>query len=167
MAVTTAVISGLAAVGSAVVSTVNNVQQQKALAAQNEYNAQVAEQDAVRARAESAMNQGLLRANARRQIATAQNQMAATGNVGSSADAVIMDAYLNLSSDLGAMKYQSDNTAIKYLNEARNYQYNKEVAKRAKTGAYLGGLLNVTSAVGNAYTNYSFSGGEYGFNYWR
>ena len=167
MAVTTAVISGIAAVGSAVVSTVNNIQNQQTIAAQNEYNAQAAESDAVRTRAESAMNRGLLRANARRQIATGKNQMVATGNIGSSSDAAILDAYFNLNSDLAAMKYQYDNTAIKYLNEAKNYRYNAQVAKKNKSGALLGGLLNVTSAAGRAYTGYSEAGGKYGFDYWK
>lgn len=167
MAVTTAVISGVAAVGSAVVNTVSQMQQQQALAEQNEYNAQVAESDAARTRAESAMNQGLLRANARKQIATGANQLAAFGNFGGSADATIVDAYFNLNSDLAAMKYQYDNTAIKFLNEAQNYRYNKDVAKRAKTGALLGGMLNVTSAATGAYKGYSEAGGKYGFNYWK
>lgn len=167
MAVTTAVISGIAAVGAAVVSTVNQIQNNKAIAAQNEYNRQVAEMDAQRAHAEDAMNEGLLRANARRQIATGQNQMTATGNIGSSADAAIVDAYFNLNSDLGAMKYQYDNTAIKYLNEANNYKYNAQVSRKNAKGALLGGMLNITSAAASAYKGYSDAGGKYGYNYWK
>lgn len=167
MAVTTSVISGIAAVGSAVVSTVNQINAEQVAEEQNRYNQRVAEEDAARTRAESAMNRGLLRANARRQIATGQNQMVATGNVGSSADAAIVDAYFNLNSDLGAMKYQYDNTAIKYLNEAQNYKYNKNVAKRGQTGALLGGMLNVASAASSAYKGYSDAGGKYGYSYWK
>lgn len=167
MAVTTAVISGIASVGAAAVTMMNNIEQQKALEAQNEYNQQVAEEDAVRVRAEGAMNRGLLRANARRQIASAKNMMGATGNVGSSADAAVVDAFFNLSSDLGAMKYQYDNTAIKYLNEAQNYRYNKKVAQRGQTGALLGGMLKITAAGAKGYKGYSEAGGQYGFDYWK
>ena len=167
MAVTTAVISGIAAVGSAVVSTVNQIQNQKAAEAQNEYNAQVAEMDAQRTRGESAMNRGLLRANARRQIASAENQMGAFGMVGTSSDDAVVDAYFNLNSDLAAMKYQYDNTAIKYLNEAQNYRYNAKVARKNAKGALLGGMLNIASAAAGAYKGYSEAGGKYGYNYWK
>jgi hypothetical protein len=166
VAVTTAVISGIASVGAAVVSTINQVQNQKAIEAQNEYNAQVAEEDARRTQAESAMNRGLLRANARKQIASGQNAMAGAGMVGSSPDAAIVDAYFNLNSDLAAMKYQYDNTAIKYLNESANYRYNKAVAKMNAKGALLGGMLKTTAAAAKAYKGYSDAGGKYGFSYW-
>ena len=147
-------------------STINQVQNQKAIEAQNEYNAIVAEEDAKRTQAESAMNRGLLRANARRQIASGANAMAGMGMVGSSTDAAIVDAYFNLNSDLAAMKYQYDNTAIKYLNEATNYRYNKSVAKMNAKGALLGGMLKATAAAAKGYKGYSEAGGMYGFSYW-
>lgn len=163
MAVTTSIIAAAASVGSAVVDTVSKYQNEKAQENVHGYNEMVARDDAVRTRAEYAMNAGLLRANARKQIATAENQMGAMGNFGSSSDAAIVDAYLNLSSDLAAMKYQYDNTAIKFLNEAENHRYNKKISKMNKSGALLGGLLNITGAAAQGYMGYSLAGGKYGF----
>lgn len=163
MAVTTAIIAGAASVGSAVVDTVSKYQNEKAQENVHGYNELVARDDAQRTLAEYAMNAGLLRANARKQIATAENQMGAMGNFGSSSDAAIVDAYLNLSSDLAAMKYQYDNTAIKFLNEAENHKYNKAISRVNKKGALLGGLLNITGAVAQGYAGYSMAGGKYGY----
>jgi hypothetical protein len=154
MAVTAAVVSGVASVGAAVVDTVSNIQNEEAQIQVSDFNRRMARDDARRTRAEYAMNAGLLRGNARRQIATAQNAMGATGNIGSSADASIYDSYLNLSSDLASMKYQYYNTAIKYLNEMKNHKFNKEVARNNKTGALLGGMLNVTAAASTGYLRY-------------
>lgn len=163
MSVTTSIISAAAAVGSAVVSTVSQYQNERAQERVSAYNESVARDDAARTRAEYAMNAGLLRANARKQMGAAANIMGATGNVGSSADAAMVDAYLNLSSDLAAMKYQYDNTAIKFLNEAENHRYNKKVARVNKKGALLGGLLGVASSATQGYMGYSAAGGKYGY----
>lgn len=125
------------------------------------FNAQMARDDAARVRAEYAMNAGLKRASARKDIASAANVFAATGNVGSSADAAMVDAYLNLSSDLGAMKYQYDNTAIKYLNEAKNHDYNAKISNANKKGAALAGYLNVATAIGAGALDYYKAGGSF------
>lgn len=162
MAVTTSIIAGAASVGSAIVKTVSDYQNEGFQEEVSRYNQLVAMDDAARTRAEYAMNAGLLRANARRQMATSQNAMGATGNVGSSSDAALYDAYLNLSSDLASMKYQYDNTAIKFLNEAENHKFNKKVASYNKSGALLGGLLNITGAVSRGYMGYTLAGGKYG-----
>lgn len=163
MSTTMAIVSAVASVGSAVVSTVSQYQNEKAQEGVSAYNESVARDDAVRTRAEYAMNAGLLRANARKQIAAAENQMGAMGNIGSSADAAVVDAYLNLSSDLAAMKYQYDNTAVKYLNEAMNHRYNKNVSRANKKGALLGGMLNIASAATQGYMGYTSAGGKYGY----
>lgn len=167
MAVTTAIISACAAVAGAVVTTVNNIQNQKTAEAVNKYNAEVAEQDAVRTRAEGAINRGLARASGRRQIASAKNVMLATGNVGSSSDASIYDSFLNLDSDLSAMRYQYDSTAVKYLNEAQNYRYNAKVAKKNQKGALMGLLIGLPGLGADGYDKYSRAGGQYGYGYWK
>ena len=166
-AVYASVAATVAAIAATTVSTVNSIQNQKALEAQNKYNAKVAEEDAQRAQAESAMNRSLARASGRKKIAEAKNQMSAMGNIGSSADSSIYDAFLNLDSDLGAMRYQYDNTAVKYLNESANYKYNAKIASKNKQGALLGGMLKIGSQAISGYKDYSEAGGKYGFNYWK
>ena len=165
MAVTMSVISTVAAVGAAAVSAVSQYKNEKAQEAVNKYNEAAARDDAERVKAEYAMNAGLRRASARKQIAEAENQMGAVGNIGSSERASVYDAYLNLSSDLAAMQYQYDNTAIKYLNEAENHKYNSKIAKMNASGAKLAGYLNVTAAATSGYGSYSNAGGKYGYSY--
>ena len=123
---------------------------------QNLYNAKMSEYDAQLARSEYAMNAGLLRESTRREIASAENIMSATGNIGPSADAVVIDSYFNLGKDLSSMKYQYDNTAINALNRAKNYRYNAEVARKNKTSAIIGGVIDVpVSIAGNVLGAYN------------
>ena len=164
-AVIASIVSGGAQVGASVLDTINKVSAEDQAADIAGYNAAQARADAQRIRGEYAMNAGLQRANARRQIASAENEMTAGGNIGPSADAAVMDAYFNLSSDLAAMKYQYDNRAVQYLNQAQNYDYQKKVAKRNKTSAIFGGILNTVATAGKAYTGYNIAGGKYGFDY--
>lgn len=165
-AVVTSIISGAAQVGSSILDTINKVQGAEQEAQIAGYNASVARADAQRLRGEYAMNAGLLRANARYTLAEATNAMAASGNVGPSADATILNSYFNLAGDLASMKYNYDNRVVNKLNEAQNYDYIKKVAKRSKTSAIIGGLLGGTAAVTGAYDQYSKAGGKYGYKHW-
>lgn len=161
-ATTLTIVGAASAVGSSVMRTLNNYTAEKQAAEVAGYNAQVARNDAQRMNAEYAMNAGLMRMNARQQIGSAKNEMAASGNIGPSADAAVLDAYFNLSSDLAAMKYQYDNRAINYLNQAQNFDYNKKVAKRNKTSAIIGGVFDTVAAGTYGYLKYSDAGGKYG-----
>ena len=81
--------------------------------------------------------------------------MSATGNIGPSADAIVIDSYFNLGKDLSSMKYQYDNTAINALNRAKNYRYNAEVARKNKTSSIIGGVIGVPASIaGNVLSGY-------------
>lgn len=154
-----AAIGAAASVGSAVVKSINEQQNLAVEQQQNEYNAQIAEINAQRERAEYAMNAGLARANARRDIAAARNAMDAGGNIGDSADMAVVDAYLNLSSDLAAMKYQSDTTAVNYLSRAKNLRWNNDVVKSQRKGQMLGSMLGIVGTAAEGVLNVYTAGG--------
>ena len=150
MAMTTAIITAVAATGAAVMDTVTNVQNQRAQEDINKANAVIAENEAAAARMESASQANSLRSAARRQIASSEAGMIASGNIGGSSDAIAIDSLLNLSKDLSNLKYNSDSRAVSALNAAENYRYNAEIARMNKTSALIGGSLNTVAAAGKS-----------------
>lgn len=161
MATTTAIVTAVAAAGAAVVDTVSNVQQQRAAENQANANARIANNDAAAARMEYAQNASIYRSNARRQTASAEAGMTASGNIGGSAEATALDSLYNLSKDLSALKYNYDSKAVSALNQAENYKYNAKVARMNKTSAIIGGSLNTVSAVGSSITS-AYGAGMFG-----
>jgi hypothetical protein len=139
-----------ASAGSSIMETVTNASNQSAQMKINEANAKIAENEAAAARAEYANQASIVRSNARRQIASAESSMAAAGNIGSSADAAVLDSMFNLSKDLAALKYNYDSKAVSAENAARNYKYNAAVARRNRTSAIIGGSLKTVAATGAA-----------------
>lgn len=151
MAETTATIAYVGATaGSAIMETITNARNQAAQVKINEANAKIAENEAAAARAEYAQNASIYRSNARRQIASAEASMAAAGNIGSSADAAVMDSVFNLSKDLSALKYNYDSKAVSAENAAANYRYNTTIARRNTTSAIIGGSLKTVASTGAA-----------------
>lgn len=161
MASTLAITSLVASAGSAVMKTISDVQVQDAAEQQAEANEQLAKNEAAAARMEYAQNASIYRGQARRQTATAEAGMAAAGNIGSSADAVALDSFFNLSKDLSALKYNYDSKVVSALNAAENYRVNAEVARMNKTSAIIGGSFNTIAAGADSLTN-SYSAGLIG-----
>lgn len=161
MAATTAIVTAVAAAGAAIVDTVSNVQAQDAAEKQAKVNAKIAESDAAAARMEYAQNASIYRSNARRQTASAEAGMAASGNIGGSAEATALDSVYNLSKDLSALKYNYDSKAVSALNQAENYKYNAKIARMNKTSAIIGGSLNTVSAVGSSIAS-AYGAGMFG-----
>lgn len=139
-----------ASAGSAIMETITNARNQSAQEKISKLNARMSENEAAAARAEYAQNASIYRSNARRQIASAEASMAAAGNIGSSADAAVMDSVFNLSKDLSALKYNYDSKAVSAENAAANYRYNAAVARRNRTSAIIGGSLNTVASTGAA-----------------
>ena len=161
-AIVSLVLSATAATWSAVTAYQNAKIQQK----QAEANAAVAEGEAQMERNAEAMNANTMRRQARARIAAAQAKYAAEGNIGESADATIQEAYVNLSSDLSALHFNSENKAIQAENEALMYRYNAKTAKMNQTSAVIGGVINVSASVADSvYSGYDkgvFGGGKKG-----
>lgn len=154
---TAAIISLVLSATAATWSAVSAYQGAKAQEKQASANAAIAENEAQMERNAEAMNANTMRRQARAKIAAAQAKYAAEGNVGESADATIQDAYVNLSSDLSALHFNSENKAIAAENQALMYRYNAKTAKMSQTSAIIGGSINVASSVANSvyagYTN--------------
>lgn len=139
-----------ASAGSSIMETVTNARNQSAQEKINKLNARMAENEAAAARAEYANQASMVRSNARRQIASAEASMAASGNIGSSADAAVMDSMFNLSKDLAALKYNYDSKAVSAENAATNYRYNAAVARKNRTSAIIGGSFKTIASAGSA-----------------
>lgn len=163
MAATTAlaITSAVAATGAAIMDTVSNVQAQRAAEKQANANAKLSENEAAAARMEYAQNASVYRSQARRQTASAEAGMTASGNIGGSAEAVALDSVYNLSKDLSALKYNYDSKAVSAMNAAENYRVNAKVARMNKTSALIGGSLNTFAAGANSLTS-SYNAGLIG-----
>ena len=96
---------------------------------------------------EKSMNETLTRLNAYSEISAGKNLMAARGNVGSSADAAVINAYKNLAGDLEAMSFNYSNKRSDLIVERNNYLYQSGIAKAQKKSAIMGGILNVGGTV--------------------
>lgn len=157
-----AILSATAAAWSATTSYQNAKIQEK----QARANQKIAEDEAQMERNAEAMNANTMRRQARARIALAQARYAAEGNVGESADATIQEAYVNLSSDLSALHFNSENKAIQAENEALMYRYNAKTAKMNQTSAVIGGVINTTSSIASSVVKgdeigvYNLKGGD-------
>ena len=149
---TAAIISAVLAAAAGTYQTINAYQNAKIQQRQAEANTQQAEYEAQMERSAEAMNANNLRRDARARIAAAKAKYAAEGNIGESADATIEDAYVNLSSDLSALHFNSENRAIQAENQAAMYRYNAKTAQYNKTSAIIGGSLNTAASVASSIT---------------
>ena len=150
-AIVSLILSATAATWGAVTSYQNAKIQEK----QAKANQEIAEGEAQMERNAEAMNANTMRRQARARIAAAQAKYAAEGNIGESADATVEDAYVNLSSDLSALHFNSENKALEAENEALMYRYNAKTAKLNQTSAIIGGTINVGASVASSvYSGY-------------
>lgn len=105
------------------------------------YNARVTEERIKALNYEESMNKTLRRLNAYSEIASGKNMMAGRGNVGTSADSAIINAYLNLAGDLSAMTFNYENRRVDLKTDKNNFLYQAKAAKSQKKQAIIGGLL--------------------------
>lgn len=88
---------------------------------------------------------------ARDRIDTSRAAMAAMGNIGSSADAAVVQAYKNLDSNLSSIKFNYDVQETNYINEKNLAEWKKKQAKKARSSSIFGGVGKVIgSAIGAA-----------------
>lgn len=132
------------------------------------YNAAVTAEKIKALNYEEAMNETLRRLNAYEEIGTGKNYMGSRGNIGSSADSAVINAYMNLAGDLSAMSFNYENKRVDLRTERNNYLYQKQVADAQKNAAVMSGILGTTGSVLQGYKDYSLAGGKYGYNskYW-
>ena len=160
---TAAIVSLILTATAATWGAVTSYQNAKIQEKQARTNQEVAEGEAQMERNAEAMNANTMRRQARARIAAAQAKYAAEGNVGESADATIQDAYVNLSSDLSALHFNSENKALEAENEALMYRYNAKTAKLNQTSAIIGGTINVGASVADS-VNAGYTSGAWGPN---
>lgn len=122
-------------------------QQSKADAKTYEANARIARENIKTVRNEYAINTMLLRHAARNDIDSNRARMIASGNIGSSADAAVEQAYKNLDVSLSNMKFNYDTKEVALENEARMYEYQAEQAKKAAKKSGLSSVLGTGLAV--------------------
>lgn len=110
-------------------------------------NAKIARENIKTTRNEYAINAMLLRHSARSEIDSSRARMIASGNVGSSADAAVEQAYRNLDVSLSNMKFNYDTREIALENEARMNEYKAKMAKKAAKKNGLSSVLGTGLAV--------------------
>ena len=164
-----AAVYGAFQVASSVANAMGNYGEQKRLEKINQHNADVVSERIKALNYEEAMNETLRRLNAYSEIGAGKNLMSSTGNIGSSADAAVINAYRNLAGDLSAMSFNYENERIDLRSERNNYWYQAMIAKAQKKSAIIGGTLSTGGAALQAYSGYSAAGGKYGADsdYWK
>lgn len=165
---TVAAVYGATQVATSISGAMGNYAEQKRLEKLNQYNAQVTAERIKALNYEEAMNETLRRLNAYSEIGEGKNVMGSRGNIGSSADAAVINAYMNLAGDLSAMSFNYENKRVDLQTERNNYLYQAMIAKAQKKSAIYGGILSTTGAALQGYVGYSAAGGKYGIGskYW-
>lgn len=130
-------------IASNVVGIINNFNEERSSERVNKYNAHVTEESIRSLNYEEAMNETLARLNAYSEIGTGRNLMSSRGNIGSSADAAIINSYVNLAGDLSAMSFNYENRRWDLDTQRKNYLYYAKIAKAQKKNALIGGGLSV------------------------
>lgn len=91
---------------------------------------------------------------ARKEIATGVASMSAAGNIGTSAQAALIQGYFNLGKDVSALKYKYGNEAIQHINRANILDYNAGISesnrKNRILSSWLGAGTSLVSGAGNA-----------------
>lgn len=120
-----------------------NAQDYKTLKA----NAKIARENIKTTRNEYAINSMLVRHSARESISSSRASMIASGNIGSSADAAVEQAYKNLDVSLSNMKFNYDTKEVALENQARVYEAQAKAAKKAAKKNGLSSILGTGLAV--------------------
>lgn len=129
--------------------------------------------------AEQAYQEGTMAVNqatdsARKEIAGGVASMSASNNVGTSAQAALMQGYFNLGKDVSAINYKYGNEAIQHKNKAKMLEYNSTVSEANRKNRILSSYLSAgTSFVsglamgvhyGGASSVFSNTGPAFGLN---
>lgn len=165
MATTAAVISAIASVAAVTVQGVSNYQQGKVAEAQEKINAAQELEAEKQAYQEESLNSTQRYRAARHEIASGQNLMAGSGNVGASAESALRGGYFNLSEDLSALRYRYGAEAAGHKTAALNYTYNARATKKNRKMGVLASGINVTNAAASGYLGYRKAGGTFGQEY--
>ena len=126
-------------------STFANMRAEDAARKEAEYNAEQLENDAAMALAERATEISQQLARGRADIATGQEAMSSSGNVGSSAQSQVFGSSMNLEKDLAAISYKYTNESIQKKNASAIQRYNAKIHKRSRTNALIGGLIGTAA----------------------
>lgn len=153
-----AIAAAVAGAATAVVEGVQADQAGKIQEAQNNYNAAQEREAQKQAYQEESLNSSQHYRAVRHEIATGQNMMAGFGNVGTSQEAALRDAYFNMSEDLSALRYRYGAEAAQHENAALNYKYNAAVAKKNRKIGILGSAIKTFGAAAKGVSNV-YSGG--------
>lgn len=164
MSATVAAVYGATQVATSISGAVGNYAEQKRLEKLNQYNAQVTAEKIKALNYEEAMNETLKRLNAYSEIGEGKNVMGSRGNIGSSADAAVINAYMNLAGDLSAMSFNYENKRVDLKTEQNNYLYQAAIANAQKKSAIQAGILSTLGTAIHGYVSYSAAGGEYGID---
>ena len=158
--------SGVIKATGAVVSGFSDAQALDAQKKEYDYNATQSRYAATQAYQEGAMAVNMATDSARKEIATGVASMSAGGNIGTSAQAALMQGYFNLSKDVSAINYKYGNEAIQHLNRAEILEYNADIAEKNRKnrilsswisagGEALGAAVNVARFAGSGVGSYS------------
>ena len=128
---------------------------------QYKINAQQSRWAAEQAYAEGAMAVNQQTDAAIKEIAQGVNAMSAAGNVGTSAQAALLQGYFNLGKDVSAINYKYDNEAIQHKNAAAVADYNAKIAEKNRKNRIISqwiGLAGDSFDVAKTYYDYSGKG---------
>lgn len=127
-------------------------------------NAQQSRYAAEQAYQEGAMSVNQATLSARQEIATGKAAMSASGNIGTSAQAAIVQSYMNLGKDVSAINYKYGNEARQHKNKAAMLEYNAEISeinrKNRITSSWLKAGSEIVKSVGSAATMGAFGGAQ-------
>lgn len=156
-----AIASAVAAVASATVAGVQSYNAAKTQQAQNEFNAAQELEAEKQAHQEESLNASQRYRAIRHEMATGQNILAGSGNIGTSAESALRGGYFNMSEDLSALRYRYQSEALGHKTAALNYKYNANVAKHNKNMGVLASSIKVTGAATKGMTDL-YAGGYVG-----
>lgn len=129
---------------------------------QNKINAQQSRYAAEQAYQEGAMSVNQATLSARQEIGTGKATMSASGNIGTSAQAAIVQSYMNLGKDISAINYKYGNEAIQHKNKAAMLEYNAKMSeinrKNRITSSWLKAGTEIVKSAGSAATMGAFGG---------
>lgn len=143
-----AIASAVAAAVSAAADDINKYQNARSQERVAKYNARVTEERIKALNYEESMNESLLRANAYSEVGSAKAVMAGRGNVGTSADAAVFNAYKNLAGDLSTMSFNYWSKRFDLGVERDSYWYQSKIARENKISSIFN-LVTGTHVVGD------------------
>lgn len=139
--------SGITSTASTLFGTLAQRQQSQMDANVAAANAKITLENIKTNRHEYAINTFLTRHSARNTIDTARASMAASGNVGSSAEAAVVQGYKNLDVSLSNMKFNYDTREVALKNQYNVQKYQEKMAKKNAKKSGLSGILGTGLAV--------------------